>query len=883
MIKISMILSFVIAFCSGLNAQTFEQIDYVISNDNIANPERGFYHQVNRFSEENLLDYKKSGVRLILKNYILKDFKNKPISADFLRDIQKDFDNIRNAGFKIIVRFAYTETLTTPYGDARPEIVLMHIGQLKNILEKNSDVILTLQAGFIGTWGEWYYTDYFSQSPGNITEKNWEDRRAVVDKLLNVLPKDRMVQLRTPTFIRQMQQEEEFIAIVKEKAFDGSKKSRLAFHNDCFVAGYDDWGTYQDIVKEKNFLEINTKYTIVGGETCSKSTFSNCNNTLKEVERLHWSFLNLDYHQGVLSQWRNEGCFDEIQNRLGYRYALQNANLQKNGEPGSQVDFILNIKNEGWANPTNEYILQIVLRDTTKNNTYKLTVDDDIRKWEIGQVKSINITAGLPNDIEAGEFEMFLSLKDKRTTLIFDNNYKIRFANEDVWAEKYGENSLNHIIRVTDTNILPKYQGTDYFIKEGTINPDFYGPKAMGISQYNDNNIIYWTVDCDAENQVTKVLRSTDNEIFTTIAVKNADEINYIDRNLNDNTTYYYKTQFVAGDKYSQLTSAQINRINPDKRQFLNIEIDGEKTDWNCVPPVITNYETDLNTLKLSNDKNNLYFSIEGQNINSYNISLYLDDSTTFRISNDSLFNENDDFIKTLNTDNTVDFIEGKVLMSDVDFENISGLELSLYINNYEVCNNKKVYYLKNKAINRPERFRITPSVVTPYSKVKISWKLDSNVDGYSIERSEGNMEHFELLKELSRSQSYYLDKDLDSSKVYFYRMFGFSDIVKSDYTDTLRIHLGTSDVDNQFLDVDCSLYPNPMQDKSLLKIKTGFDSKYSIKLFDSGMHLLRNIYSGFLNENKNIKIERENLKTGIYYVVISQKQKKKTIKLIIL
>ena len=159
---------------------------------------------------------------------------------------------------------------------------------------------------------------------------------------------------------------------------------------------------------------------------------------------------------------------------------------------------------------------------------------------------------------------------------------------------------------------------------------------------------------------------------------------------------------------------------------------------------------------------------------------------------------------------------------------------------------------------------------------------MDSNVEGYVVERSEGDMEHFEVLKELSRTKSYYLDKNLDSSKVYFYRMFGFSDIVKSGYTDTLRIHLGTSAVDNQFLDVDYALYPNPMQNKSLLKIKNGFDSKYSIKLFDSSMHLVRNIYSGFLNENKYIEIERENLKTGIYYVVISQKQKKKAIKLII-
>jgi hypothetical protein len=27
--------------------------------------------------------------------------------------------------------------------------------------QANADVIFTIQAGFIGTWAEWYYTDYY--------------------------------------------------------------------------------------------------------------------------------------------------------------------------------------------------------------------------------------------------------------------------------------------------------------------------------------------------------------------------------------------------------------------------------------------------------------------------------------------------------------------------------------------------------------------------------------------------------------------------------------------------------------------------------------------------------------------------------------------------
>ena len=37
--------------------------------------------------------------------------------------------------------------------------------QLAPILQSNSDVILTVQAGFIGLWGEWYYTTHYGMPP----------------------------------------------------------------------------------------------------------------------------------------------------------------------------------------------------------------------------------------------------------------------------------------------------------------------------------------------------------------------------------------------------------------------------------------------------------------------------------------------------------------------------------------------------------------------------------------------------------------------------------------------------------------------------------------------------------------------------------------------
>ena len=86
-----------------------------------------------------------------------------------------------------------------PYGDAPRDRVLAHIAQLKPVLQANADVIATVQVGFVGAWGEWYYTDHFGDQD-NVGATQIADRKAVVEALLGSLPATRTVQVRTPTW-----------------------------------------------------------------------------------------------------------------------------------------------------------------------------------------------------------------------------------------------------------------------------------------------------------------------------------------------------------------------------------------------------------------------------------------------------------------------------------------------------------------------------------------------------------------------------------------------------------------------------------------------------------------------------------------------------------
>lgn len=119
------------------------------------------------------------------------------ISQTYLDNMQIDFDRIRTAGLKVIVRFSYTDNTTAGLYQPSKTQILSHISQLENILTTNKDIIFAQQAGFIGKYGEWYYTN----SPefgteGNIDTTQWNNRKDVILAILAHTPIEIPLQVR---------------------------------------------------------------------------------------------------------------------------------------------------------------------------------------------------------------------------------------------------------------------------------------------------------------------------------------------------------------------------------------------------------------------------------------------------------------------------------------------------------------------------------------------------------------------------------------------------------------------------------------------------------------------------------------------------------------
>jgi hypothetical protein len=444
----------------SFNRYTF---NYIPTTERFANPERGFFEATRTYSSlykpldlPTLQCYRQNeGISLIHRYFYLESYVNSDISQQFLDMMQADFDIIRQAGLKVIPRFVYSETagpnLTPPYGDASKERILFHLSQLSNVLRSNSDVIAAMEAGFIGLWGEWWYSDHFQP------DSAWSDRGEVLFAILDVLPTTRAVQLRAPRYKQNIFGDDTPVDFAT--AFNGSDKARTGHHNDCFVSSMSDGGTYVDPITEYPYMEEETKWVPMGGETCDYNAIFDpdlnrlkCAAALDELARFHWSYLNLDWYKPVLRKWVDEGCFSEIERRLGYHLIFLQGTYDNLIKPGSNFKFSLQIKNEGFSAPFNPRTVELILRHSDGSvHTFKLP--NDPMTWLPGQTHTIAGEINIPENFPEGDYELLLNLPDPEPDLYQRPEYSIRLANEKIWEAETGYNKLNHSVIAKPTAI----------------------------------------------------------------------------------------------------------------------------------------------------------------------------------------------------------------------------------------------------------------------------------------------------------------------------------------------------------------------------------------------------------------------------------------------
>jgi len=440
-------LSLAISGFAGAPAQAAE-VKYTVSTATFANPERGLFRQPDC---DKPLDgaFLKSwrttqNVSLVRCVFSLREFRSQPISSAKLTFLQQQTNIVRTAGLKMIVRFSYT---SSEIGDDAPKAtVLQHLDQLAPYLRNNSPLIDVVESGFVGTWGEGAFSQNFGNA-GALTTTDRANRKAVVDKLLTVVPSSRMVLLRTP----QMKQTMYGTAAVAPAAgYNGSTVSRLGHHNDCFLASSDDKNTYVNPAAEYPYLQADTTYVAMGGETCAlNQPRSDCPTARAELAMFHYSYLNRDYHPGVMQSWRDGGCMTEVEQRLGYRFTPVASLFPASVARGRTLLAQIYVKNTGYATPHNARPVYLVMRNRATGSTSRVKLLTDPRRWAAGATTAITQNVGIPSTMATGSYDLLLSLPDPAATLSARPEYAIRMANSSVWEAQTGLNRLLATVTVS--------------------------------------------------------------------------------------------------------------------------------------------------------------------------------------------------------------------------------------------------------------------------------------------------------------------------------------------------------------------------------------------------------------------------------------------------
>ncbi len=450
-------------------------VTYRSDDSVVANPSRGFYHVADThytnadgagwtaMNEATLRSWRSEGITQVLREVYLEHFGGAGgpwnLTPDVLSKVDADFATARRAGVGVILRFAYALPPDgvwpppTPYGDAPVARTLNHIRQLGPVLRRNADVIETVQQGFIGLWGEGYYSDYFSNptDPSVVTDANWVDRARVLHALLRELPKSVTVQERTMYMKQRIFDVPTGTAgaLTPTQGFSGSDLSRVGFHNDCFLASPDDYGTFlsDPLSLDEDYLAADSQYVPVGGETCNvnppKSEWPSAHLLM---ERFHYSYLNTEYNQDVLNTWGSG--YQEASKRLGYRFTLVQGTFSQQVSPGGQLHVDLTVQNSGFATPYQNRPVQLVL--VGDHDTYRVSLPTDPRRWTPGQDTHVRTDLALPNWVLPGTYRLALALPSASPSLEHRVDYAIRTANIGTWNAAEGWNNLGVTILVRD-------------------------------------------------------------------------------------------------------------------------------------------------------------------------------------------------------------------------------------------------------------------------------------------------------------------------------------------------------------------------------------------------------------------------------------------------
>jgi Domain of unknown function (DUF4832)/Domain of unknown function (DUF4874) len=459
----------------GASAQ--QEIRYEKDESTFPNPERGFFFAIDPpgtddYSKGRLLpphgpmkavdlrELRKlpEGITLVRDVIRLDAFWKSDISATRLAEIQADWDAVREAGLKVIPRFVYQWGMDND--DPEESVVLRHIDQLRPLLERNADVIASLQGGFLGGCGEGNASEHYVRDEWDNGSRKWQKLDPagvrVYKALMAALPPDRFMTVRYPRYKWDLMgwSPSDARPMTAAEAFDGSLRARIGYYDDGFMGDSLHYAMFQ-MLGEGDFAAADSALSVFEGEISDATSYKlQPGQVVKDMERYHQNSLNWggDEWRRVSAVWKQNGDYDVINRRMGYRLRLVKTEIATEAAQGGMLALQVEMTNDGFGRVYNPRVVEALLRNRETGILYAFEANHEKgnRLWlpGPGESKTLDFSAALPESILAGNYEVLLNLPDPAPRLRNRPEYSIRLASQRVWEDSTGFNRLLTDVRV---------------------------------------------------------------------------------------------------------------------------------------------------------------------------------------------------------------------------------------------------------------------------------------------------------------------------------------------------------------------------------------------------------------------------------------------------
>ena len=141
---------------------------------------------------------------------------------------------------------------------------------------------------------------------------------------------------------------------------------------------------------------------------------------------------------------------DQLQKRLGYRYALASASAPRELAPGEDGQLWLQLRNDGYAATGRHAEIVLTFSDESGQIVHTARTDvelDDIRPGEEGYVP-----VPFQAPAQTGSYSLGLQVpdpdSDSTTADLRQPAYSVRLANDGIWDSETGVNDLGMSLTV---------------------------------------------------------------------------------------------------------------------------------------------------------------------------------------------------------------------------------------------------------------------------------------------------------------------------------------------------------------------------------------------------------------------------------------------------